>query len=220
MSKHLEVELESLKAKLLSLTLLVEEAVKKAVTSISEQNKALAVQIIKGDVAIDEREVRLEEECLKILALHQPVASDLRFIVGVLKINNDLERIGDLAVNIAERALFLSKSSPIKAPIDLKEMGDQTYSMLKRCIDALIQSDINLARQVIQDDQIVDDMNREMYEKIFSSIKNAPDKVAENLQYLSASRHLERIADFTTNISEDVIYMVDGAIIRHQPEMD
>ncbi|MDD5327390.1 MAG: phosphate signaling complex protein PhoU, partial [Phycisphaerae bacterium] len=158
----------------------------------------------------------IEEDCLKILALHQPVAIDLRFIVTVLKINNDLERIGDLAVNIAERAVFLAGQPKINISTDLADMAHTAQSMLKRSIDALINHDAELAHEVCASDNIVDKMNRQMYLKIQKAILENPEQISSLIHLLSTSRHLERIADHTTNIAEDVIYMIEGQIARHR----
>lgn len=219
MAKHLETELSNLKKKLLSLTMMVEDVVQKAVKALQEKDKALAKEVIELDNKIDQHEVEIEEDCLKILALHQPVAIDLRFIIGVLKLNNDLERIGDLAVNISERTLFIIKENPIESPFDINEMALKTFEMLKKSIDALMSMDSELAKEVMLMDDHVDQLNRDMYGLVYAAIKETPGHVASLLNYLSASRHLERIADYTTNISEDVIYMIEGTIVRHSPEI-
>ena len=219
MSKHLSVELNELKKKLLSLTALVENSLQKAVRSFTDGDKPLAKEVINMDDQIDRREVEIEEECLKILALYQPVAIDLRYLIGVLKMNNDLERIGDLCVNLAQRAIFLSKESPLPPPFPLDMIAEKSALMLHRAIDSLINMDPDLARQVCMDDQEIDELNRNMYHKVFDAIKNDPESVEKFIQYLSASRYLERIADYTTNIAEDVIYMVDGTIVRHNVDI-
>ncbi len=163
-------------------------------------------------------EVEIEEDCLKILALHQPVAIDLRYVVAVLKINSDLERIGDEAVNIAERAAYLATHPPIDLALDFKGMASKAQSMVSRSIDALVNLDPAVARQVRIADDEVDEMNRYMYKLIQDYMAGNCDRVTESVHLLSTSRHLERIADQATNIAEDVIYMVEGEIVRHQPE--
>jgi phosphate transport system protein len=155
---------------------------------------------------------------LKILALHQPVAIDLRFIVAVLKINNDLERIGDLAVNIAERAIFLAGRPKINISIELIDMAHHAQSMLKKSLDALINHDAELAHKVCASDDTIDQMNRQMYLNVQEAILKNPEQISALIHLLSASRHLERVADHTTNIAEDVIYMVEGQIMRHKTE--
>jgi len=218
MTKHFQNELERLKKKLLALSAIVEESVERAVRSISTRDVALAREVIENDRSIDLLEVEVEEECLKILALHQPVAVDLRFVVAVLKINNDLERIGDLAVNIAERSTYLSQKTPIEMPFDFATMEQKTRLMLEKAIDALIQMDLEVAREVGAADDEIDAINREMYNQVSKGIQDSPDQAARLIHSLSISRHLERIADYATNIAEDVIYMIEGQIVRHQPE--
>lgn len=218
MTKHFQNELERLKKKLLALSAIVEESVERAVRSINTRDVPLAREVIENDRSIDLLEVEVEEECLKILALHQPVAVDLRFVVAVLKINNDLERIGDLAVNIAERSTYLSQKAPIEMPFDFATMEQKTRLMLEKAIDALIQMDLEVAREVGAADDEIDAINREMYNQVSKGIQDSPDQVDRLIHSLSISRHLERIADYATNIAEDVIYMIEGQIVRHQPE--
>jgi phosphate transport system protein len=218
MSQHLSREIENLKKKLLALGAKVEEAVQKAAQSIEQRDRDLAIKVIENDPDIDQSEIEVEEDCLKILALHQPVAIDLRFIVAVLKINNDLERIGDLAVNIAERAVFLESQPKVNISIELVDMAHSAQSMLKKSIDALVNHDAKLAHKVCTSDDVVDDMNRQMYLKVQDAIVENPEQIKPLIHLLSASRHLERIADHTTNIAEDVIYMIEGQIVRHKTE--
>jgi len=165
MTIHLIREVEHLKKMLLELSALVEDSVWQAVKAIEQRDAALANQVIEADTAIDEVEVEVEEECLKVLALHQPVASDLRFLVAVLKMNNDLERIGDLAVNIAERAAYLATQTRMTAPFDFPAMVEKARRMLKNSLDALVNEDVNLAREVCAADDEVDALNRKMYEQ-------------------------------------------------------
>jgi phosphate transport system protein len=218
MQQHLHREIEKLKTMLLSLGTDVEENVYRAVKALDERDAALAEQVIGGDGQVDRFEVYLEEECLKILALHQPVAIDLRFVIAVLKINNDLERIGDLAVNIAERARFLAGRDALDVPFDFMGMADKTRAMLKKALDALVNMDPRMARDVCAADDEVDALNREMYGRIQKSMQQHPDRIDGLINYLGVSRYLERIADHATNIAEDVIYMVDGDIVRHRAQ--
>lgn len=218
MSTHLRREIDNLKKKILYMGAQIEDAVRKAVEALVTRNVALAEEVVQGDDPIDELEVDIEEECLKILALHQPVAVDLRYVIAVLKINNDLERIGDLAVNIGERAAYLATHAPIDLPLDFRGMADLSQLMLKRSLDSLVNTNPDLARQVRASDDEVDEINHQMYTLIKEYIRAHPDRISESLHLLSASRHLERIADQATNIAEDVIYMVEGEIVRHQPE--
>ena len=218
MPHHLQREIEKLKKKILSLSAAVENSVKMAVQSIENRDSALAESIIARDEEIDQLEVDLEEDCLKILALHQPVAIDLRFIIAVLKINNDLERIGDLAVNIAERAQFLSTQRSIAIPFDLDSLAEKTQEMLRKSLDSLVNLNTGLAREVCRTDDEVDAINRDMYDLVKNAIRAHPEQLDILIPYLSVSRYLERIADHATNIAEDVIYMIEGIITRHRPD--
>ena len=218
MAKHLQREIENLKKKILSLGARVESAVHEAIRSIQKRDTVLARKIIEEDIQIDHAEVEVEEEGLKILALHQPVAIDLRFIVAVLKINNDLERIGDLAVNIAERSSFLASQPVVSLSFDFAEMSEKTEAMLNRSLDALVNLNPELAHKVCADDDVIDTMNREVYLCVQETIGAHPEQIASLIHLLSVSRHLERIADHATNIAEDVIYMIDGQIVRHKTE--
>lgn len=218
MTTHLQREIENLKKKILGMGAEVEESLRNAVDSLVNRDVRLAQAVIDGDTRLDHLEVEIEEECLKILALHQPVAIDLRYVVAVLKINNDLERIGDEAVNIAERAVYLATHPPIDLALDFKSMAARAQRMVSRSIDALVNLDSAIAREVRASDDEVDEMNRQMYRLIQDYIAANCGSVAECIHLLSTSRHLERIADQATNIAEDVIYMVEGEIVRHQPE--
>ena len=218
MAEHLRREIESLKKKVITMSAVVEENVAKATRSIRERSIDLANEVIRADVNIDQMEVDIEEECLKILALHQPVAIDLRFIIAVLKINSDLERVGDLAVNIAERSSFLASQPRICMPFDYEAMSTMVQQMLGDSIDALINLDTRLAHKVRAKDDEVDAMNREMYEMVKSEVAGGPEYINCLLHALSVGRHLERIADHATNIAEDVVYLVDAEIVRHTPE--
>jgi len=218
MPKHLQKEIEQLKKNLLTMGAVVEDMVYLATKSIVKRDARMAQEIITRDLEVDEMEVEIEEECLKILALHQPVAIDLRFIIAVLKINSDLERVGDLAVNIAERSLFLSGQEEVCLAFDISAMAEKVESMLTRSIDSLVNLDVPLAYRVRKDDDRVDAINREMYEKVKSELAVHPAAANCLLHLLSVGRHLERVADHATNIAEDVIYLVDAEIIRHSPE--
>ena len=215
MSKHLRSEIDELKRKILALSGVVEENFHKAVAAIERRDVDLAKTVIESDHRVDEMEVEVEEECLKILALHQPVAMDLRYIVAVLKLNNDLERIGDLAVNIAEQTTSLSE---VAAPVLRAEINDMTRRvewMLGGSLDALVNLDPAMARQVCAADDEVDSIHRSVYQQITEMLGTRNHSVAGLLHMLSVSRYLERIADLSTNIAEDVLYMVDGEIVRH-----
>ena len=217
MTVHLEKALKGLKDKVQKLSEVVEKSLRMALQSVHTRDAELGKQVVELDKTIDTMEIEVEEECLKILALHQPVAIDLRFLVAVLKLNNDLERIGDLAVNIAERTIYeLSQQKEKELPFDFREMGEKTLSMVKRSLQALMEQDTELARQVCRDDQEVDNLHKEMYQKVKQVIQDDPNKFDLLLPLLSVSRQLERIADHATNIAEDVIYMMEGKIVRHK----
>ena len=208
-------ELDLLKKELLTLGAEVEERVKQAVQALLTGDRKLAEQVKGGDDQIDNMEIELEEECLKILALHQPVATDLRFIVSVLKINNDLERVADFAVNIADRALDLDSSMKIDCPYDIATMAELVETMLKMALDSLVERDTALARKAIQLDDDVDNLHRENFFRVKEAIRNNLESMDGLIYYLSISRYLERMGDLATNIAEDVVYHVDGEIIRH-----
>ena len=219
MAIHLQKELEVLKDELLALGVVVEDTVDSAVRALKALDKNLAKKVIESDNVIDQKEVEVEEECLKILALYQPVAIDLRFVVSALKINNDLERVGDLAVNIAERVCFLCEEDQVEIPFDYHKMAVTTKAMLKKAMAALVRFDLQMANEVCIEDDVVDEINRQMYETVYRRIREKPQHVEALIHYLTISRHLERIADYATNIAEDVIYMIEGTIVRHHPEM-
>jgi phosphate transport system protein len=212
-------EIEGLKQELLALSALVEQRLDTAVKSVQNRDLKLATDVIHGDTEIDNKEVDLEEDCLKVLALHQPVAIDLRLIVAILKINNDLERIGDLAVDIAERAKHLAENPAIETPFNCDEMSQQVQAMLKNSLDAFIKLDFDTAKDVCVRDDAVDDIHSDMYDRIKEATREHPEHIDLLTSYLSVSRYLERIADHATNIAEDVMYLIEGNIVRHSGEI-
>jgi len=215
MSVHLQREIERLKKNLLALCALVEEQVQMAVRALLERDPELARRVEHRDLEIDHREVEVEEECLKALALHQPVASDLRFIVSAMKMNSDLERIGDLAVNIAHKAVTVAGQASMAIPFDLAAMWQKTQRMLRDSLDALVNLDARLAHDVCARDNEVDQLKHENRRTAERLMQENPAQIPVLLNLLAVSRNLERIADHATNIAEDVIYMVEGRIIRH-----
>jgi phosphate transport system protein len=216
MTKHIERQIEGLKEKILRVGTLVEEAISKAITALINKDTSLAQRVMASDEDIDRMEVEVEEECLKILALYQPVAADLRFVVAVLKINNDLERMGDLARNIAKRVAQLARAEPVDLPPEIRTMATLTQEMVKQCLDAVVNADPALARQVREEDDAVDEARMQIRQKILRGIKSSPDRVESLLRINSVSKHIERLADMATSIAEDVIYMVEGEIVRHR----
>lgn len=215
MSAHLEQEMERLKKNLLQLVAAVEMNLKDAVRALETQDRELAEKVIERDQAVDVQEVQIEENCMYILAKHQPVAIDLRFLIASLKINSDLERIGDQATNIAERALFLSETTMPPLNVDFHQMVETTKEMVHDSLTSLINRNAELANVVRKKDDQVDDLNRQMFNEVREGIRKNPDNIRNYMNILSASRHLERIADHACNIAEDVIYMVEGNIVRH-----
>lgn len=216
MSKHLQHQIEHLKQKILIVGTLVEDAIAKAISALVNRNGNLARSIIETDAEINRMEVDVEEECLKVLALYQPVAADLRFVVAVLKINNDLERMGDLARNIAKRVAYLASHERIELPAEFRGMAAKAQSMVRRSLDALVNRDTSIAQSIREDDDEVDALQRIIRDRIESQIRQSPDRLELFMRLLSVSRHLERLADMATNIAEDVIYMVEGDIVRHR----
>ncbi|MDT8442247.1 MAG: phosphate signaling complex protein PhoU [Desulfuromonadales bacterium] len=215
MAYMLQNEVDALEKQLLTLAAIVEENVQHAVRSLLEQDAELAQKVIKCDEQVNRMEVDLEEECLKVLALHQPVANDLRTIIGIIKINNDLERIADQAVNISERALAVIDAPTIRSPLQLEPMSAKAIDMLEKSLDALVNANLKLARTVLKLDEEVDRLHAENYRLFKEQVRTNPQSVDAALSYLTASRHLERIADLATNIAEDVIYLNEGLIVRH-----
>lgn len=217
MAKHLEKELERLKKLIYSLSARVDENVELAVKSFQENDVELAQKVIADDRIIDDLEVEVEEECLKALALYQPVAIDLRFIIAVMKLNNDLERIGDLAADIAKNGIAISQATKPKVPLDLHQMSYLVKAIVRKSLDALVNIDAYLAREVIKDDDEINAMKAEMKDEIIEALKRDPDNAESLITLLAVTHRLERIGDHATNIAEDVIYMVEADIVRHQP---
>jgi phosphate transport system protein len=187
-------------------------------TALIRRDEALADDVILKDKEIDSLEIVVEEECLKILALYQPVAKELRFVIAVLKMNNDLERMGDLASNIAKRAKFLARRERLPLLDELEHAASKAQTMVKKSLDALVNTDVKLAKEVCSDDDEVDSLTREMINKTVEGIENNPKKTEDYFNIRSISKNLERIADSATNVAEDVIYLCTGEIIRHQAE--
>ncbi len=215
MTRHLQLETARLRKRVLDIGAFVEESFVLAVRAVTDRDGDLARRVLDTHVEVDRMEVDLEEECLKVLALYQPVASNLRLIVAILKINNDLERVGDLAENIAGRALGLIEQPQLEVPYDFAGMAESARQMLHGSLDALADLDAAVARRVCAADDTVDTINRDMYRRIKAAIRARPDQIDALLHLLSASRYVERIADHATNIAEDVIYMLEGGIVRH-----
>jgi phosphate transport system protein len=216
MSKHLERDLESLEQEILALSAYVEQMIDNACRALCEARSDLAREVIEADAYVDNREVHIEEECLKILALHQPVAIDLRRTAAILKINNDVERIADLAVNIAQRAERLELKQDYEIPANLERMVQLSVQMVRDALDAFVQLDPTDARAVCQRDDAVDAYNLEVTNDLYRQMKANAALIEPCLCCFAAARDIERIADHATNIAEDVIYLVEGDIARHR----
>lgn len=216
MSKHLQRDLEKLHSQLLNLFGVIEQMIDQAARALCERQINLVETVLLTDREVNEADVQIEEDCLKILALHQPVAADLRRIATVMKVNTDLERIGDLAKNIAERAQGLGDYPYFPIPEQLSEMVRQAVMMVRMAIDAFVNSDTALAKKVIQYDSAVDNNNRTIIVELKELMKKDTALIEPALHCFSASRHIERIADHAENIAEEVVYLVDGDIVRHK----
>lgn len=216
MTRHIERQIDHLKQQVLIIGTLVEEAISKAITALINRDVPLAQRVIESDAEIDRMEVEVEEECLKILALYQPVAADLRFVVAAIKMNNDLERMGDLAKNIAKRVGQLAQGDQADLPPQIRPMAIKTQEMVKQCLEAVINADPALARYVREQDDIVDNARQEIRDQVLEGIKANPENTDNLLRINAVSKHFERLADMATNVAEDVIYMVEGDIVRHR----
>jgi phosphate transport system protein len=220
MSVHLHRDMENLQRMVLGLSAVAEEMIDRARRVFCERKYDEATAVIAMDSEVDEREVAIEEECLKMLALHQPVASDLRRIAAVLKINNDIERIADLAVNISQRSQCLADFPEFTVPERVVQMVDLTTQMVRSSLDSFVNNDAQAARRIIRLDDTVDQHNREIIDDLQSQMQENPKLVAACLHCFSAVRHVERIADHAVSIAEDVIYLAEGAIVRHRHTPD
>jgi len=216
MAKHLEKELDRLKKLIYTLGARVDESLELAVKSFQDNDADLANKIIAGDHEIDDLEVEVEEECLKALALYQPVAIDLRFIVAVMKMNSDLERIGDLAADIAKNGIYINKAAKPRIPLDLHQMTYLAKAIVRKSLDSLLNIDAYLAREVLKDDEEINAMKAEMKAEIVEALQREPEHAESLITLLAVTHRLERIGDHACNIAEDVIYMVEADIVRHQ----
>jgi phosphate transport system protein len=216
MAKHLQRDLEYLRRDLLALAGLVEETIHKSIRALQTRDVRLANEVIAGDAQIDNEENHIAEECLKLLALHQPVAVDLRCIASSMMITTDLERMGDLSEEIAERAIALASPPHFPVPARLQRMTDLTTRMVRQSLDAFVNLNKEEAQAVLRMDDEVDRYNAEIIQEVVQQMKSSPLLIEAGLSMFSATRHLERIADHATNIAEDVIYLIEGEIVRHR----
>lgn len=207
--------LHELKHRLLYLSSAVEDAVAKVVQALVTRDPRLAREVIAADAEIDNLEVQIEAECQKILALHQPVAGDLRFVVATLKINNDLERMGDLAKKIGKNVVYLCNVEPTDAQVDFRDIAEKSRLMVKHAMDAFVNGDVELARRTLAEDDAVDQLKDELYRTLRDAIRGNPEQLDALLKLYSVTRNLERLGDMATHVAEEVIFMVEGDIVRH-----
>ncbi len=215
MAVHLDRDLEQLNKDVLTLGGSVEDAINKSINALFNRRPDLAQEVIMEDEEIDRKEVQIENDCLKILALHQPVASDLRYLLAILKVNNDLERMGDLAVNIANRAMALSELDPMDFPQQLEQMTEIVRKMVSKSLEALVTRDPDLGLGVTWMDEQVNRNHSFMFDYLKEIQEEHPMLVERSMHGLLVSRYLERIGDLAKNIGEDVVFMVEGEVIRH-----
>lgn len=215
-ARHFDLELEGLKQKLLRMATMAEEAVRKSLASVTNRDSHLAREVISEDVLLNKMELEIEEQAFRLLALRQPVATDLRLITATMRMATSLERIGDQGVNIAERALELNSRPPVELPIDLKTMADLALGMVRTSIDAFVQQDPKLAVQVCQRDAEVDLLDDEYTQDILDSMISESRWVTRLHHFIIIVRNLERIADLATNIAEDIVFIIEGRVIKHR----
>lgn len=220
MTIHLIRDLESLHRRLLSMCAKVEEIVNDAVRVYTDQTTTTIDKILLRDHEIDAIDIYIEEECLKLLALHQPVATDLRRITTVMRISGELERVGDLALNLTERFTEMKRMPKLVVPGGFAEMVKKAIGMLRRSIDSYVNLDPVHARAVCADDDLVDDLNRVIIDEVIVQMKKHPETIDAGIHLISASKHIERVADHASNIAEEVIYLVEGNIVRHKHHDD
>jgi phosphate transport system protein len=216
---HFQKELETLKENLLLMATLVEEALRNSVQSIVQRDSNLAQKTFEGEDRINKLEITIDDMCLKLLALRQPMAVDLRFITSAMKIVTDLERMGDQAVNIAERAVSLNQEPQLKPYIDIPRMAEIAQTMVKDVLDAFVNGDSKLARSVCERDDIVDGLNDQVFRELLTFMIEDPKTITRAVHLIIVSRCLERIADHATNVAEDVIFMVDARVIKHHADV-
>ena len=215
MERHLDVELNDLKKKLLLMGGSVESQLQDVLQALTERNSDLAARVVVNDLYINTLDVEVDETCLRLLALHHPTAGDLRFITTAMKIPTELERMSDLAENIAERAIELNEEPQLKPYIDIPRMAEWTSQMVKECLDAFVNRDSELARKVCRDDAFVNDLTEQLFRELVSFMLEDSRTITRATRLTFIGKYYERIADHATNIAELVVYMVEGKIIRH-----
>jgi phosphate transport system protein len=212
---HFQEELDQLKSRLLEMGGLAEERVRAAIEGLVRRNQSLIVEVLEGDGPVNQFHIEIDGRCVKLLALHQPMAVDLRVILSAVKINTDLERVGDLAINIAEAAMRYLGHAPVKELIDIPRMAEIAHGMLREALDAFVRRDVGLAQRVLDADDALDALKTQVFRELLTYMLQDPHKIEPSLDLILVSRHLERIGDHATNIAEDVIFMVSAKDVRH-----
>ncbi|MBI3995528.1 MAG: phosphate signaling complex protein PhoU [Nitrospirae bacterium] len=215
MLRHFDEELKTLKEKILRMGALVEEQIAHAIKALVDRDSNLARRVIENDHQVNAMDVQIDEDCLRLIALHQPMAKDLRFLTTAMKISTELERMSDLAENISERAIELNEEPQLKPFIDIPRMAEHAQRMVKESLDAFVNQDSELARKVCRDDDFIDDLNHQIFRELLSFMIEDPQTTTRAIRISFVSKNLERLADHATNIAELVVYLVEGKIIRH-----
>ena len=215
---HFQEELDALKARLLEMGGLAEDRVRTAIDALVRRDPALVVQVLEGDGPINQFHIEIDGRCVKLLALHQPMAVDLRVILSAVKINTDLERVGDLAINIAEAASRYLGHAPVKELVDIPKMAEIAHGMLRDALDAFVRRDTALAQRVLDQDDALDALKTQVFRDLLAFMLTDPQTIEPALDLILVSRHLERIGDHATNIAEDVIFMVSAKDVRHHAQ--
>ncbi len=220
MERHFEREFEKLKDQLLLMGGRAETIIRKSVEALARRDATLANDVLADDKQLDRLEIEIEERCVRLLALQQPLASDLRFITSALKISNDLERIGDHAVNIAGGALRLNAWPPLKPLVDIPRMSDLAIAMLHEALDAFVHRDAATARRLVRRDDEVDQLNRQVFRELLSYMMEDPATISRAMELILVARNLERVADLATNVAEEVVFIAEARIIKHHADED
>ena len=215
MERHFDEEMTALKEKILRMGAMVEEQIQNAIKALVDRNSDLAHQVIANDHRVNTMDVEIDEECHRLIALHQPMARDLRFLTTAMKITTELERMSDMAENICERALELNQEPQLKPYTDLPRMATWAQRMVKESLDAFVNRDSTLARKVCADDDAIDNLTKQIFRELLSYMLEDPQTVTRAIRVSFVSKYIERVADHATNVAEMVVYMVEGKIIRH-----
>jgi phosphate transport system protein len=215
MQRFFDEELKALKEKILRMGALVEEQVRNSIKALVERNSDLARQVIANDQRVNTMDVEIDEDCLRLIALHQPMAKDLRFITTAMKISTELERMSDLSENISERAIELNEEPQLKPYIDIPRMAEHAQRMVKEALDAFVNQDAVLARKVCSDDDFIDGLTHQIFRELLTYMVEDPQTISRSVRITFVAKYLERVADHATNIAELVVYFVEGKIIRH-----